>query len=251
MKQLPDILTSTTFWGYIATLWASSGAWFTYVAAVAASRQRTYEGISSLIEGLEAEFETVSEWASGGEGEKGYLQAKTQQELIDEHPQWFNPSFLIFTFETPLLNNVTTSPHARSLSPIMRPLVRLNLSIRRLLDFMAHHQDFVASEPALYQDIVKKMAMAPKNIYSPEELVYMNFIFGNNMKIHQLLIGGYDSTDELCLYKAFRIARTALQRFKQGLRREPLPRWFWVLHIVAGALALVGVWQVMRWFEVW
>lgn len=67
MKQLPDILSSATFWASIATMWAASGAWFIYVAAALASRQQTYEGILSLIEGLEAEFELLSDWASGGE----------------------------------------------------------------------------------------------------------------------------------------------------------------------------------------
>ncbi len=252
MKHLPDILTSATFWASIATMWAASGAWFIYVAAAMASKQQTYEGILSLIEGLTAEFEVVlSEWASGGEGEIGYPQAKGQQQLIDEHPDWFNPSRMIFTFDTPLLDSVTTSPYARSLTNIMRPLVRLNLSIRRLLDYMAYHKSFVASEPALYQSVVKKMATAPQNVYSPAEQVYINFIFGNNMKIHQLLIGGVDSTDELCLYQAFRTARRALQEFKQGLAREALPKWYLLLHIVAGAVAWVGFWQLMRWFEIW
>ena len=67
MKRLPDILTSATFWASIGTLWATSGAWFTYVAAAVASRQQTYEGILSLIKGLEAELALISQWASGEE----------------------------------------------------------------------------------------------------------------------------------------------------------------------------------------
>lgn len=184
-------------------------------------------------------------------GAIGYPQAKSRQQLIDEHPDWFNPKRMIFTFETPLLNSVTTSPYTRSVAKIMRPLVRLNLSTRRLLDYMAYHDTFVLSEPALYQSVVQKMATSPKKVYSPEELVYINFIFGNNLMIHQLLIGGVDSTDELCLYQAFRTARKALQEFKRGLTREPLPEWFRLLHIVAGAVAWVGFWQLMRWFEIW
>lgn len=90
MKQLPDILTSATFWASIATMWAASGAWFTYVAAAVASKQQTYEGILSLIEGLEAELALVSEWASGEEGSQGYL-AKPRGQLAKEHSDWFNP----------------------------------------------------------------------------------------------------------------------------------------------------------------
>src|SRR3954469_19292474 len=40
---------------------AASGAWFTYVSTVINSRQRTYEGIMNLIEGLEAEFLLITD----------------------------------------------------------------------------------------------------------------------------------------------------------------------------------------------
>jgi hypothetical protein len=61
MKQLPDILTSTSFWASVGTLWAAAGAWFTYVAAAIDSRRKTYEDVSNLVEGLEAEMRLVSE----------------------------------------------------------------------------------------------------------------------------------------------------------------------------------------------
>ena len=85
--------------------------------------------------------------------------------------------------------------------------------------------------------------------WTQEERAYINLIFMMNEGIHQRLIGGADSLDEVCLYKAFRIARKALQDFKQGLKCEKLPRGFGVLHILAGALALDGFWQVIRWFR--
>ena len=267
MKQLPDILTSTTFWASIATLWAASGAWFTYVAAAIASRQQTYEGILSLIEGLEAELALVSEWASGEERSQGYL-VKTRTQLIKEHPDWFNPSRAVFRFSTPTLGNLTNSPYAKSLTPIVRPFMMLNHSIRRLFDSLERYQAFVFGDVAKYQSVLPKFAVNPANlgsstmptcVVSPypsrigltkEEQVYVNHIFMMNEAIHQGLIGGADCPDELCLYKAFRTARSALQNFKQGLKREPLPDGFWVLHILASALALDGLWQVLRWFGV-
>lgn len=91
MKQLPDILTSATFWASLATLWAASGAWFTCVASEVASRKKKYDGILSLIKGLEAELALVSEWASGEEGAQGYP-VRTRLQLVKEHPDWFNPS---------------------------------------------------------------------------------------------------------------------------------------------------------------
>jgi hypothetical protein len=91
----------------------------------------------------------------------------------------------------------------------------------------------------------------PANLgLTPQEQVYVNHIYMMNESIHQGLIGGADSPDEVCLYKAFRDARRALREFKETLRPEPLPSGFWLLHILAGALALDGLWQVLRWFGI-
>ena len=267
MKQLPDIVTSASFWASIATMWAASGAWFTYVAAVITSRQQTYEAILNLIEGLEAELALVSEWAAGDEGNQGYL-SRARAQLTIEHTDWFNPSRAIFKFSTPTLSNLTTSPYAKSLTPIVRPFVMLNHSIRRLFENIDRYQAFVFGDLTMYQSILPKFATKPalgsaktpttiatphpsQIGLTPQEQVYVNHIFMMNEAIHQSLIGGADSTDEICLYKAFRTARGALQEFKKGLRREPLPYWFPLLHIVAISLAWAGFWEIMRWFEVW
>ena len=234
-----------------------------------ASRQQTYEGILNLIEGLEAELALVSEWAAGGEGNQGYLR-KTRTQLVQEHTDWFNPSRAVFTFSVPTIGNVTNSPYAKSLTPIVRPFVMLSHAIRRLFDSIERYQRFVFGDTGMYQSVLPKFAVnaahnmgssiMPTSIISPHpttigltlvEQVYVNHIFMMNEMIHQGTIGGTDSVDEFCLYKAFRTARKALQDFKKGLKREPLPNWFWVLHIVAGALAWVGFWQLMRWFEIW
>jgi hypothetical protein len=267
MKQLPDIVTSVTFWAAVGTLWAAAGAWFTYVAAAVDSRQKTYDGILSLIEGLEAELALVSQWA-GDEGSHGYV-SKTRAQLRKEHLDWFNPTRSVFKFSTPVINNVTNSPYARSITPIIRPFVMLNHSIRRLFENIERYQSFVFGDIAKYQSVLPKFAVNPVNLgasttptsialpdpaqigLTREEQVYVNHIFMMNEWIHQLVIGGADSADEFCIYKALRTARTALQEFKRVLKREPLPGGFWILHIVAGALAFNGFWQVMRWFEIW
>lgn len=268
MKQLPDILTSATFWAQIGTMWAASGAWFTYVATAVANRQHTYEGILNLIEGLQAELSLVSEWASGEKGSLGY-QKKTRPQLIIEHPDWFNPSRAIFKFSTPVLSNLTSSPYAKALTPIVRPLVMLNHSIRRLFENIDRYQTFVFGDVGMYQRVLPKFAVNPTNvatstmptsISSPlpaklglteDEKIYVNHIFMMNETIHQGIIGGADSEDENCLYKTFRQALNALGKFKQELKREPLPNWFPILHIIAGGLASMGFWEVMRWFEIW
>jgi hypothetical protein len=165
VKQLPDILASAAFWASIATMWAASGAWFTYVAADVNSRQQTYAGILNLIEGLEAELALVSEWAAGGEGNQGYV-SKTRAQLVTEHTDWFNPSRAVFRFSTPTLNNLTNSPYAKSLTPIVRPLVMLNHSIRRLFDSIERYEAFVFGDVAMYQTVLPKFAVTPTDLGS-------------------------------------------------------------------------------------
>ena len=145
----------------------------------------------------------------------------------------------------------------------------LNHSIRRLFENIDRYHMFVFGDVEKYQSTLPKfahnppgwgLAVLPTAIVMPhpsqiglttEEQVYVNHIFMMNAQIHQGLIGGADSPDENCLYRSFRSARAALKKFKEEeFRREPLPRKFWVLHLVAGAMALMGVWQVLRWFEV-
>jgi len=263
MKQLPDILTSATFWAQIATMCAASGAWFTYVAAAFASRQQTYEGILNLIEGLEAELDLVSQWAAGDEGNQGYV-SKTRAQLTQEHPDWFNPSRAVFKFNTPNLRNLTNSPYAKALTPIIRPFVMLNHSIRRVFENIDRYQAFVFGDVLKYESVLPKFSVKPASTMpttiatpqpsqiglTPDESVYVNHIFMMNETIHQGLIGGIDSADDACLYKTFRSARGALQKFKQGLKRKQLPVWFLVLHIVAGALAVLSLWEVLRWFNI-
>lgn len=195
--------------------------------------------------------------------------SKTRAQLRAEHLDWFNPSKSVFKFSTPVLNNVTNSPYARSLTPVVRPLVMLNHSIMRLFQNIERYHAFVFGDIEMYQRVLPKFAVNPANLaasttptsvalpdpahigLTPEEQVYVNHLFMMNEWMHQIVIGGADSSYEHCLYKAFGAAQAALRRFKQGLRREPLPGWFVLVHIVAGALAWVGFWQVMRWLGIW
>jgi hypothetical protein len=267
VKQLPDVLTSATFWASVGTLWAASGAWFIYVALAADSLQKTYEGILSLIEGLEAELALVSEWA-GGPGSQGYV-SKTRAQLRAEHLDWFNPSRSVFKFSTPVINNVTNSPYAKFLTPVIRPLVMLNHSILRLFENVDRYHAFVFGDVAMYQSVLPKFAVNPANLgasttptsivlldpstigLTQAEGVWVNHLFMMNEWIHQIIIGGADSANEHCLYKDFRTAQSAVQQFNSGLKREPLPYWFRFVNVLAGALAWVGFWQVMRWFGIW
>lgn len=248
MKPLPDILTSASFWASIATVWAASGAWFTFFNERRNSAQQRYEEIVNLIVGIEAELDLVSGWASGDEGDRGYLQSKTPPELTEEHPDWFNPSRQIFSFDTPSLQSFTRSAQLRQLSEIVRPLIQLNYSIHRIFDLHDELRTFINSRPDLYSSVYKKLATPPAT-FTNDERIYVHIVFGFNLKIHQQLIGGADSKDDLCLYKAFRIARSAIVDFKATLQPESLPRWYWGLHLIAIFLAIDGFWQAARWLD--
>jgi hypothetical protein len=246
---LPDIPTSVAFWAGVATLLSAAGAWFTFAATVLSSRRETYQGIRNLLVGLNAELDLISQWASGGEGDPGYVLPEDLTKLTKEQKDWFNPSRYIFTLETPTLQNLTRSQYIRHLTPIVQPLVKLNYSFRRLFDFHADFRDFVNSSPALYTSVFKKLK-DPLSVYLPPEADFMNFVFGVNHRMHKDLIGGEKTTDELCLYKAFRSAKSALAQFEAQLHVEPLPGWFRIFHVLAACLTINAVWQVLRWFSI-
>jgi hypothetical protein len=244
---LPDIPTSVAFWAGIATLGSAAGAWFTFVATAYTSRRDTYEGIRNLLVGLKVELDFITKWASGDEGDPGYVLPTDLAELVKAKPEWFNPSRYIFTFETPTLQHFTLSPYVRHLTSVVKPLVMLNYSFRRLLDLHADYRSFATSNPALYASVFKKFKN--KKEYSIEEQDYLNVLFDMNLRMHRDLIGGEKSSDQLCLYRAYRSAKEALEQLETKLRPGPLPRWFLILHIFAACLAINGVWQVLRWFS--
>jgi hypothetical protein len=253
MKPLPDIVTSASFWASIGTLWGAAGAWFTFVLAARAARKQTHEGVLNLVAGIEAELDLVELWASGKEGDVGYLQCNDKKELAKKHPDWFNPSRHIFTFDSPTLSNFTNSPFMAHLMPVVPALVRLGYSIHRLFDYVTtNYNPFVASDAGIYQEVVRKLTTGtpPSGLLAAEQ-VYANFVFGMNKTIHQDLIGGADCTDEMCLYKAFRRAKTAIKDFRANLLVESLPKWYWVLNVLAICLIVIGFIEVFRWFDVW
>jgi hypothetical protein len=239
MKHWPDILTSAGFWASVATSWSAAGAWAAFVGTLKASKQQTYDGVLNLISGIEAELTLIEPWASP------YPQSDSDEALAKKHTDWFNPSRQIFTFDTPTLNDLTSSSYVRYLAPVVPDFVRLNYSIRRLFDFIKIYQSFVYSDAELYSDVFISVTAGKRPV--GRGLIYSNVVFGMNKKIHIELIGGEDSKDEDCLHKAFWRARKTLKHFKDHFQPERLPKWYWILHIAAGYLALNGIWQVTRW----
>ncbi|HEX6505288.1 MAG TPA: hypothetical protein VF011_18745 [Terriglobales bacterium] len=271
MKQLPDIAASVAFWASVGTLWGAAGAWFTYAGAAKEARRQFHDGLMNLIAGVEAELDLVSAWASGGEGDKGYLLSKTRVQLVKEHQDWFNPSRMIFKFDTPALSSLTSSPYARPVGELLPSFVQLNHAIRQLLDYMDRLHGFVMGSLGLYQRVMEKfgakdnpLALAasptPMEItvplvhtieWSQDEKVYINHIFMMNEGIHQRIIGSEEGPPG-CLYLTFRKARKELADFKaKHLTPQRAPRWHWALHIVAGFFVVSGIWQVLRWYGAW
>jgi hypothetical protein len=247
--SLPDIPTSVSFWAGIATMGSAAGAWFTFVATAYKARRDTYEGIRNLLTGIRVELDFIKEWASGKEGDPGYVLPTDMAELVTQkQDEWFNPSRYIFTFETPNLQHLTVSPYIRHLARLVQPLVKLSYSFHRLFDLHADYRAFVNGNPTLYASVFKKIKI--KNPLSIEEQDYLNVIFDFNLRMHRDLIGGEKSRDSLCLYKAYRSAKEALDKFENELKPEPLPGWFWVLHIFAASLTIGCVLETLRWFSV-
>jgi hypothetical protein len=271
MKQLPDIVTSVGFWASVGTLVGVAGAWATYALDSWASRRQDHAALLNLIAGIDAELALVSEWAGGDEGNQGYLLSKPRGQLLQEHPDWFYPNRRIFTFETPALSSLTNSPYAKSVGALLPSFVRLNHSIRRLLDYTAGLHTFVMVDLDLYMGSIKKLSpksdpaelvssttpekifvsLPSKNMgFTEREMDYLNYVFGMNEKVHQQLIGGAEGPPG-CLYLEFRSAKKALEGFKsRHLKPARQPWWYWVLHFVAAFFFFNGVWQVLRWFEI-
>jgi hypothetical protein len=247
-QHLPDIGTSAAFWASIATIWSASGAWFTFVAASLSNRQQTFEGICNLLDGMVEELELVRDWASGREGSQGYLASKPRMQWASERQDWFNPTRHIFTVNTPMLNAVTTSQYAERIGTIISPIVSLNQALRRLFESHADYRMLVHSEPQLYRSVFRKLANPPA-VFTQDEQEYLNLVFEANLRMHVDVIGGADSPEH-SLYRAFRTAEQAVRNLRRQLRSEPLPHWYWLLHIIAAYLAFNGLWQVLRWFKI-
>ncbi|MGI9100966.1 MAG: hypothetical protein ACR2IF_00850 [Terriglobales bacterium] len=249
MKRLPDVLTSVQYWASIAAILAAPGAWFTYYRARTESQAQTHDRVLNWISGIEAELDLLSLWARAPQGDCGYLASIPKEQYTRLQKDWFNPSRQIFTVNLPLLQSFTSFSELSRLAPLVRPLVMLNHSVRRIFDLHSELREFAHAHPELYGNVERKLASRPVH-FTPEEQVYANIIFGMNLRIHVELIGGEDSADEYCLYKAFRTARNAIQEFKTNLKSPAAPPWFALLHIASAGFILLGLWQVLRWLRI-
>jgi hypothetical protein len=219
---------SANFWASVATLWAAAGAWVTYYAAVRTSRDERYAAIRALLSGLNTELDVVGDWAGTKQGGRGYEQGPVTER---EHPDWCNPSRLIFSFECPIIHNLTNSPYIRELGPITADVVRLSRSITRLFNYYTEYRGYVNSRRDLYDAVVGKGARdingrrMHEPVFTADEKQFISQVFQFNAQIHQSLIGGIGSPDRLCLYKTCQAAHGSLDGLLRNLNQPPFPRW--------------------------
>lgn len=214
-----------------AALWALGFAWVTYVMSVRQQSTEEFQAIKSIVNGLRIELEFMKGWTGfGGEGySKTIAKDKAQ-------PDWSQPGRLIWKFDTAAISSLTRSPFLYRLSSIVEPFARLNFSVSRLFQLYDEYRNFVNSDPTVF-------------LYSEESREHKQQVLNFNYIMHVNLIGGADSDDESCLFKAYGAAKSALDNFDAVLENETLPKWFWVGHFVSAACFVSGGFLLYRMFR--
>lgn len=202
-----------------AALWALGFAWVTYSTSVHQQNEDEYQALRSIVAGLRIELALMKDWtATGGQG---------YSKTMESPPDWSLPSRLIWKFDIGAVSNLTRSPYLYRLDGIIEPFARLNLSVSRLFQLYDEYRSFVNSDPSVF-------------FSRPAPEQHLKMIHDFNRTMHVDLIGGEDSSDPSCLYKAYDAAAVALNKFESDLKSRKLPWWFWVAHFVCGACFVSG-----------
>lgn len=246
--MLGSLSEIATVWSSIATLWAAAAVWWTYYAADKASRLQHHAGLRSTLLGIGKELDLISLWAGPEEDTPGYLKSKHPNEYLRDNPDWRNPGRLIFTFDYPAVKGLTTSEYLTDLEKIIPDFVSLNYSVVRLFNFYEEYRRYVVSRPELYDSVMRKLSGTPPqaDLTQPEIDFTLN-VFQYNYRIHVDFIGGQDSIDKGCLFKAFRKAKASLRAFDADLKRPEGPWWYWALHLLAAVFVLGGGILFLKW----
>lgn len=214
-----------------AGLWALAFAWLTYVMSVREHGQNESLALSSIVSGLHVELEMMRPWT--GAGGAGYSKNMSP---ASAPPDWSDPTRQIWKFEYEAIKSLSSSAFLYRLGPIVVPFAQLSFSISRLFQVYDEYRSFVNSDPSL-------LALPPE-----QNLPLRQRVFMYNFLIHVQLIGGEDSDDPRCLYKAYGEAVSVLDKFKASLRSMASPWWFWFGHLISAACVLSGVLLLARAF---
>jgi hypothetical protein len=238
MGNLVDV---STVLAAVTGLWAISFAWWTYVAAVRQQNENELVALKSIIEGLRNELDLMKPW-TGADGD-GYSQNLRREEYPSD---WSNPSRIIWKFGYDTIRSLSQSPYAYHFRTIISPFVRLTYSVSRLFQFYDEYRAFVASRPQLYDQVEASYLNGQPGTLSEEQRQFLSEVRDFNRRIHLGAIGGKDARDEACLYKAYKTACEALDRFDATLESRALPKWFFLVHFVSALTFLSGVYLICR-----
>src|SRR5712692_7825669 len=183
-----------------AALWALALAWLTYVMSVRQQNREEFLALKSIVTGLRVDLELMREWT--GAGGLGYSKTMTPAQAPSD---WSQPGRLIWKFGFEAFPNLLSSPYLYRLRDIVEPFARLSFSISRLFQLYSEYRSFVNSDPAVF--------LAPS-----APAAHTNALLQFNFDMHVKLIGGKDSDDPACLYRAYATATSALSTFEDGLR---------------------------------
>lgn len=196
-------------------------------------------------------MELMWHWAGRKRGD-GYLRSTPAGQYLTQHPEWQHPSRVVFSFEYPTIRNLTRSAYLNYLKAIVDDFVKLNYSVVRLYDYYNEYRVYANMRPDLYDSVVSKFRQfgppTPAH-YSQKELEYTQQLFDRLHKFHVEFIGGKDSADPICLYKALQVADQSLESFKKKhvQKPEPLPWWYWVLYFASFPLVAAALLLLLEW----
>lgn len=209
-----------------AALWALAFGWLTYVMSFRQQNNDEFQALKSIVERLMVELDDMRPWT--GAGGPGYSK---NMEVQQAPPDWSQPSRLIWKFGFDAIANLSNSPYLYRLHDIVGPFARLKFSISKLFQLYDEYRSFANSNPTL-------LTSAPG--------WYQTQVLDFNFRMHVSLIGGADSEDPTCLYRAYAAADSALRSFDAALSVRPSPWWFWIGHFIGVTCVGSGIWLLFR-----
>ncbi len=234
-------LDASTVLAAAAGLWALVIAWWTYVESVRKHDQDIYDGLQSVLRGLRSELDFMKYWS--GSYSKGYPQ---KLKIEDLPPDWSYPTRLIWGFPYETVKSLPQSPYAFHMRELIDPFLKLSFSISKLLQYYAEYRQYVLGQPELYHFFKLRRLSDAKTPLSPLQQECSDIARDFNYRLHVHCIGGEDSADEECLYRAHKRAFEALNAFERALPKPSLPKLFWLGHVFSFVLFFVGLYLIIQ-----
>jgi hypothetical protein len=224
-----------------AGLWAISIAWFTYVMSVRQKNHDEFLALKNIAEGLRVDLELMKPWT--GAGGPGYSKKMT---IKDSPTDWSMPGRLIWKFSFEAVANLSSSPYLYRLRDIVVPFTRLNFSISRLFQLYDEYRLFVNNHMTQQDKVIDAQIGVPGAPAGWDVDRYQGVIRNFNFQMHVGLIGGEDSDDQMCLYKAYNASMSALNLFNLKLTDRGLAWWYWAGHVASLLCFASGVFLLFR-----